>query len=144
MCTRGQWVRDVSAFRVLVLNMPTLLSDLISGAMANHSDIEILHEVDLAPLESKRESPDVVIVGRAESHGDYAASVLLARWPQSLVVAIASGGRGVLMYELKPMKMPVGDLSPNELVDAIRAKVRRPHRFDLTRKRRADKGASRA
>jgi hypothetical protein len=120
-------------FRVLILNTPTLLGDLLTEAMMNHSDFTVIRERDLSRADDVTAPPDVVVVGRSVPDQEYAASILLARWPRSLVVGIADGRRGAIMYELEPTKVAVGDVSPRELVQAIRAMIRPDKRFRARR-----------
>ena len=125
-------------FRVLILNTPTLLGDLLVEAMMYQSDFSVIRERDFTRAEYAAAAPDVVVVGRSVPDQEYAASVLLARWPRSLVVAIADGSRGAVVFELEPTKVPVGDMSPKELVQAIRSMIR-PHKVFRARRQSAAK-----
>jgi hypothetical protein len=116
-------------FRVLLLNTPTLLGDLLAEAMMDQSDFTMIRERDFTRPEHGIVAPDVVLVGRSSPDPEYAASILLARWPGSLAVTIADGGDGAVVYQLEPTKVAVGDLSPNELVLALRPMIRRPTGF---------------
>jgi len=118
-----------SPFRVLILNTPTLLGDLLADAMTHQTDFTVIKERDFTRAEYAAAAPEVVVVGRSVPYQEDAASVLLARWPQSLVVTIADGSRGAIVYELEPTKVPIGDLSPKELVQAIRSMIRRHKGF---------------
>ena len=112
-------------FRVLILNTPTLLGDLLTEAMTQQADFTVIRERDFTRAEYATAAPEIVVVGRPVPDQEHAASVLLARWPRSIVVMIEDGRRGAIMYELEPRKSPVGDLSPKELVRTIRSKMRR-------------------
>ena len=116
-------------FCVLLLNTPTLLGDLLAEAMMDQSDFTVIRERDFTRPEHGVVAPDVVVVGRSSPDPEYAASILLARWPGSLAVTIAEGGGHAIVYKLEPTKVSVGDLSPNELVQALRPMIRRPAGF---------------
>jgi pimeloyl-ACP methyl ester carboxylesterase len=119
-----------SPFRVLILKAPTLLGDLLEDAMMDQTDFTVIHERDFTQEGRGVLAPDVVVLGHSD--GDQVASILLARWPQSLVVTIADAG-GATVYELEPMKVRVGDLSPNELLQALRPMIRRDTGFRARR-----------
>jgi hypothetical protein len=116
-------------FRVLILNTPTLLGDLLTDAMTRRLDFEVIHESEFARADGTGGAPDVVVLGRALPDQERAASTLLARWPQSLVVGIASDRRGATLYEFEPTKMAIGDLPPQDLVLAIKSTVARGRKF---------------
>jgi hypothetical protein len=66
----------------------------------------------------------VVIVGMSDVEPAEGARTLLARWPHSHVLMITARGQRVLRYELLPRGVDLGELSPVQLVGAIRAAVR--------------------
>lgn len=92
------------------------------------------------------EQPDMVVVGTLERRGalpdavdDVGAEVvivgvegpelpdvcqeLVISHPQIKVLAVSGDGRGAFLYELRPHTTPLGEVSPQGLVDAIRAAV---------------------
>ena len=111
-------------FRVLILNTPTLLGDLLTEAMTQQADFTVIRERDFTRAEYATAAPEIVVVGRPVPDQEHAASVLLARWPRSIVVMIEDGRRGGLMVrartEKKPRRRPVseGARSDDPLEDA--------------------------
>jgi hypothetical protein len=125
---------SLPSFRVLILNTPTLLGDLLAQAMIQDVEFEVIREREFGRTMNGSTAPDIVVVGRALADEEQTASALLARWPQSLVVAIGSDRRGATFYELEPTKLAIGDLAPKELVLAIRSMAVRDWNFRRRKK----------
>lgn len=106
--------------------MPQLVRDILEQAISTHSDMEVVSEEDCGsstPVSSC--SPDVIIVGTTAIEESQKMPGLLLRWPKSQVLMITVAGRAAALYELVPHKTALGELSPSELVDVIRARVKR-------------------
>jgi chemotaxis response regulator CheB len=105
--------------------MPPMLLDIISKIIASQADMNVVSDLrgKSGLLSAAEESnADVVILTRAdyvENEVEYYD--LLYRRPHLKVIEIAGeGGRGS-MYELRPHRTPLGEMSPLSLLDAIRA-----------------------
>jgi DNA-binding NarL/FixJ family response regulator len=115
----------MSNIRVLIGDAPTLLRDILEQAISNEPDMELIPEPPVAPpTEDQLESPDVVILDVTDSEPAESARALLARWPHSHLLMITARGHRVLRYELMPRSVDLGEMSPAQLADAIRAAVR--------------------
>lgn len=113
--------------RVLIRDMPPLMRDVIEYSISTQADIEILEEgnLDAPSVPTVTAAPDVVIVGTMHGeHGQKATGVLL-KWPRAQVLMIGVDGHVSAFYELTLRKSMLGEMSPAELVDAIRASVER-------------------
>lgn len=109
--------------RVVIANMPRLLHDIVHSVLSAESDIEIA-EASVSPKDIQApdmlRNTDVVIVAEpALSNADY--EWVLYQHPRLRVVAIAGDGRAAALYELRPSRVALGDLSPRTLVDAVRS-----------------------
>jgi hypothetical protein len=115
----------VTSIRVLIHGTPKLLTEILEDAIASQPDMEVVAGPPVVdrPLQEHPVPPDVVIVGGNDSH-TAAARALLTRWPRTSVLAIAARGQQVLMYQLLPRSTELGELSPSELIQAIRSAVR--------------------
>ena len=112
--------------RVLIGDVPRLVSDILSLAISTQSDMEIIREAGSRfATPPKTNAPDVVIVGATSADESQKISALLRRWPQTQVLTITFEGRTAALYELVPRKIALGEMSPSQLVDAIRASVKR-------------------
>ena len=113
--------------RVLIRDGPTMLRDILERAIAGAPDMEAVAESPVPtqePVGQQPAQPDVVIVGVRDSEPTADASALLSRWPGSQVFMLTAHGRKAVMYQLVPHETDMGEMSPDQLVDAIRACVR--------------------
>jgi hypothetical protein len=92
-----------------------MLRDIVEEAILKQSDMELI--ADALELSS---TPDVAVVGTTEPEESSDATTLLAQWPRSRILMIAIGGHDAVMYELRPHKTRLGEMSPARLIDAIR------------------------
>jgi hypothetical protein len=101
--------------------MPRILREIIEQAVADESDMEIVEiEGRGVPLRQTVESSkaDFVIAGADYDFGEVAR--VLEERPRLRVLAVAGHGREAFLYELRPMRTPLGEVSPRTIVDAIR------------------------
>lgn len=116
----------MSKIRVLIRGAPNMLRDILDQLISNEPDMEVISESPLpAPAPAAQAlPPDVVVVGVADSEPGESARVLLDRWPRSHALMITARGHRVLMYELLPQRVDLGEISPVQLVETIRSAVR--------------------
>lgn len=113
--------------RVLIRDGPAMLRDILDRAIANAPDMETVPESPVPTEEAvgrQPPQPDVVIVGVRDSEPTEGASALLNRWPGSQVFMLTAHGRKAVMYRLVPHETDMGEMSPDQLVEAIRSCVR--------------------
>jgi DNA-binding NarL/FixJ family response regulator len=114
-----------SNIRVLIRDAPTMLRDILEQAISSEPDMEVIPEpAVIPPTDEQLRSPDVVVVGMSDSDPAEGARALLTRWPHSHVLFITARGQRVLRYELLPRDVDLGEMSPAQLAEAIRAAVR--------------------
>ena len=111
--------------RVLLARMPRMLLDILSNIVASEPDMVVAGWVkddeDLLAA-TRRARASVILVGRAaEDEQEKYASLLRAR-PKLKVVAIAGDGKTSLLYELRPQRVPLGEISADALRKAIRGR----------------------
>jgi hypothetical protein len=101
--------------------MPRILREIIEQAVADESDMEIVEvggrDVPLRQAVESSEA-DFVIAGADYDFGEVAR--VLEERPRLRVLAVAGHGREAFLYELRPMRTPLGEVSPRTIVDAIR------------------------
>lgn len=120
--------------RVVLAELPGLLRDIVKGAVAAQPDMEIVAEVaDCAALAQVAEHshPDVAVVGRVFSTTSEADGELLRRCASGglALLSVTDDGRNAFSLQLRPELVALGHegagVSPQILVDAIRAEARR-------------------
>ncbi|GJG89711.1 hypothetical protein tb265_48920 [Gemmatimonadetes bacterium T265] len=67
-----------------------------------------------------RTRADVAIVALSDAAAVAAYGGLLYAHPRLRLLAVTDGGRGAVLYELRPHAVPLGELSAGGLLDAVR------------------------
>jgi DNA-binding NarL/FixJ family response regulator len=102
--------------RVLVSGTRGIVADIVRNTVAAQPDFELVLGED--------PHPDVVIVQNGQS-GNAEASRMLWSHPESKVILISGDARRADVLELAPTRQALGELSPQSLVNAVRAAARR-------------------
>jgi DNA-binding NarL/FixJ family response regulator len=107
--------------RILLARMPTLMLDVLHHIVAAEPNMVVVGVVDEDNLlaAARRARADVLIVGQAKDEDDDYAP-LLFRQPRLKVLAIADSGRTGALYELRPRRIALGEISARTLARAIR------------------------
>lgn len=101
--------------RVALLVQPPVLQSLIAGLLASDPDVRLVTADGLPP-----EAPDVVVLTRADPENESAALDMLLRAPRSRVLALGADARRSVLYELRPHRVALGELSREALLAAVR------------------------
>ena len=109
--------------RILVL-APPLLASLVREIAAQAESLEVV-----AVVEDDRElvddvlrtEPDVLIVGLDEYEPGDVYLDLLERRPRLRILALSGHGREAILWELRPQRTALGEISPETLLAAVAA-----------------------
>jgi DNA-binding NarL/FixJ family response regulator len=110
--------------RILLADLPRLLRQILTEVLEVQSDMEVVGSAALSEsLEQTIEQtgPDVIVIGRDDPE---VAEGLLARRPPLAVIAVTGDAKESQYYELRPHRVGLGEISPGELVEAIRQAMR--------------------
>ena len=113
--------------RVLLLELPQLLRDILEEAIRTRGDLE-LHEGTRRALQVPPEHtapPDAVILGLTAAEDVTLVPALFARWPGARVMTVLPAGEEAVVYELRPHERTLGQLSPGGLVESLRESIHR-------------------
>jgi len=126
----------VNKIGVLLWRMSGIAADLVRQSVARHDDIEIVDAVMTADDlrgGATLDEVDVVItmLRRDRSDATHLDRLLVAK-PGLCALAIQYEGRTAVMYTLVPHTTPLGTLTPDTLIDFIRA-LPRLHRSGTAR-----------
>jgi hypothetical protein len=107
----------VERIRVAISDLPGVLRDVISMTVTRAPDMAL---VDGVPDDGF----DVLIELHDQREALESVPALLVRRASSSVVGVAERGHDSVLWELRPERVSLNELSPDELLDAIRASVR--------------------
>src|SRR5262245_18269678 len=114
--------------RVLLRDTPPMLRDILERAISNQPDMELIPEPVVRPPVDQQPTPDVVVVDVSDGDPGEGARALLTRWPDTHVSTMPAHSHRVLKFELLPRGFDLGEMSPDQLLDAIRSAVRPPRK----------------
>jgi DNA-binding NarL/FixJ family response regulator len=113
--------------RILLVEMPRMLCDIITDVVASQPDMVVVGELperaDLLPAVNRTRA-DVVVLGLPDSDLPNECGPLFDAHPRSRLLGVAADGRRAFLYELRPQRIPLGEVSPQGLLDAIRLPTR--------------------
>jgi DNA-binding NarL/FixJ family response regulator len=122
----------VEQLGILLVDLSRLVGEMIERAVARTQDMGIVgRAASLDELHDLAQAtdPDVVIVGLHDAELPQACLELLLERPRMKVLGIEEHGGNAQLYELLPEQVEIGEFSPDEVVDTIRAAVLRPTPF---------------
>lgn len=116
----------MAEIRVLLAEMPRMLHDIVTDIVSSQPDMLVAgppaSRDDLARA-VRHSSADVVIAGQRGATEPNGYGELLVAFPRLKVLSIAGDGRRTSLHEMRPCTVPLGEVSVDELVEAIRAAV---------------------
>lgn len=115
---------EVKKIRVVLAAMPGMLRDIVRDAVVSQPDMRIVGDFGEGHrfLEAL-EGADVAIIGARQAEDSAVASRMLAASPRIRVVVVATNGRRAVLWEMRPYKVALHDVSPQALVTAVRGEV---------------------
>lgn len=111
------------SIRILLADLPQMLRSIIRDIVEGQPDMEIVGELagqTGAPAMVEQTGARFVIVRHTGLDPPDIFGELLACRPPTRVLAIADEGRAGILYELRPHRIPIGELSAASLVAVIR------------------------
>jgi len=124
----------IGQIRILLVALSRLVADMVTSAIERQPDMAALAPaVSLATLvgDVRRLEPDVVIVGLAPG-GELPHECVqaLAERPQMRLLGIEDHAARTSLFALQPVRAELGEVSLDELVDAIRQAAQRTSLLD--------------
>jgi hypothetical protein len=114
--------------RVALAELPAMLHDIVQTVLAAQPDVELVPldgQLTSLALSADMLDIDVVIFAHPQAATrDYSA--MLYAHPRLRLIAISIDGRAAAVYELQPQRIPLGELSPETLIQAVRASAQIP------------------
>jgi DNA-binding NarL/FixJ family response regulator len=105
---------------------------MVEGAVVRSHDMGVVGRTSLLadlPNLARETDPDVVIVGLHDGDLPPECRELLLERPRVKVLALEESAGHARLYELRPERVEIGEVSPDEVVETIRAAVLRPTPF---------------
>lgn len=106
-------------------DLPRMLDDIIVGLASGHPDLEFVRSREQSGWRDAVSDmrPDVVILGDPNEQDLAVCRQLLYEAPELRFLALGGGEVGAFLYALLPARVPLGDLSPDGLLRALRTPI---------------------
>jgi hypothetical protein len=105
--------------RVFVMGLTSMLSDVVQAVVSIHPGLTLVGESPVIDFWLAAASmPDVVVAAQDDvSDADLAA--FLGEHCRAWVLALAVDSGRATLYEMRPCRMPLGDVGTDELAGAL-------------------------
>ena len=116
--------------RILLWDMPTMMHDIILELLTRESDFQVAAPADKTSSlldASKKYRPDVIVTSFGEDRANITYRDLFLECPRVKVLDVRSDGRNGYLYQLRPERKRLGEVSPESLVTAIREATLPPY-----------------
>jgi DNA-binding NarL/FixJ family response regulator len=118
----------VDEIRLLLIDMSPMLREIMRGIVAGRSGITVAAEYpkvgSLLDVVDEHQA-DVVLFGDDSPGLSSECRELLETRPRVKLMLVSAEGRRTTLHELRPYREPLGEVSPDELVDVIRSSAAR-------------------
>jgi DNA-binding NarL/FixJ family response regulator len=116
-------VADGGRIRILMAGLSPMMYDIVREALESEPDMTVMDCRDCAALPDAIETHGaaVVIIGTSDPAEPTLPFTLLDDHCRVKVLMLATSGDRAMLYELRPHRTSLGDVSPRRLLDAIRA-----------------------
>lgn len=124
-------VGPVPPIRVLVMGLPPMLGDVVRTVVARDPALLLVGD----RCEPDRDSvarcrPDVVVTSVGEGEESEVID-MLASTPKLRVLGVVTGTGQAALYEMRPHRMPLGELGLDSLAAVLAGRPGRPGRPDV-------------
>ena len=109
--------------RVVLVELTGMTGEMVKGILAGAPDIELIGDVsmtDFGDPDAPAAGVDVAILAGDGGALTRRAHELLRVRPLLRILAVGRGGREGSLYELRPHRTPLGELSSQVLLEAVR------------------------
>jgi hypothetical protein len=121
--SHAQWSR-VTPVKVLIGDLPNMLSDVVEHLLEGQSEFALVGRPvgsgDLLPVACSTR-PDVVIIELADPELPPIGEALLRQVPAVGVLGVIPNDGRAFLYQLRPRRVALGELSAEGLLQAVRA-----------------------
>jgi chemotaxis response regulator CheB len=117
----------VGEIRVLLVGLPGLLHDVIKDVLDRAPELTVVAEPSNPaelPDVMRRTGAEVVVCGLDEATAEQVNAQVLGPRARVKVMAIQDDGRRAVLWELRPNRREIGDLSIPVLVETVRHLIR--------------------
>lgn len=108
--------------------MPQLTGEILGATLAGRADVMVVGRAATCEelvAATEREGADAAIVGLEDGTLPRALEGLMRDRPRLCMLGLADHGRSAILFEMRPARTALGELSGDQVVDAIHRCARR-------------------
>lgn len=110
--------------RIVLIDMPRMLRDIVKELVLAQPDMQIVGEYEAdTSLGAAVERTEAEFVISGVPTDEAGAGALLGERPHVKVLAVEADARQTFLWELRPQKVALGEISPRTLLGAIRGEA---------------------
>jgi hypothetical protein len=115
--------RAVHSITVLVAGFRGMFAEIVTRFLTGQRDLDVIQRTEPGEVLAAVRERDVsvVLLPMIDDELPLLGGQLLAAKPSLRVLGIAENGRAASLFELKPVRRSLGELSAEALADAVRA-----------------------
>ena len=107
--------------RIILVGLPRMLNDVVKQIIDEQPDLEVVAEVGCeSDVAHAVAGHDAELVIADPSCTDGAIERLVGRRSSLRLLEVQANGRWSCLSELRPHRVPLGEISPERLLEAIR------------------------
>jgi DNA-binding NarL/FixJ family response regulator len=118
----------LNRIHILLAGVPPLLVDILHHIVASESDMAIVGRISDGDLFAAAQATgaDVILIGQGTKENGEQYEELLLKQPRLKVLTVADDGKTGSLYELRPQRISLGEVSAGVLCAAIRSRLPLP------------------
>lgn len=108
--------------------MPPLIVDIIAKLLPDRTALNVLAQLaDRVDIQERLSAlnPDLVLLGLQNGETENVPYDLLALLPSAMIISLSSDGRSAVIYEMRPHRRTLRNISPRVLIQTILARSAR-------------------
>jgi DNA-binding NarL/FixJ family response regulator len=111
----------VEPIRVLLFQLPPILAEIVKRSAAAHPSLEVVGEVKGGRVvgKARRKRARCVLTNLDGAELTPPIHALFQALPSVAVIDIEGQGKTAVLYELRPHRVPLGEVSASELVETV-------------------------
>jgi hypothetical protein len=109
--------------RIVLVDMPLLLREIVRDTLAREPDLDVVaeHEADVDVRGAVGETDaDLLIVGAEATTARMGVASVVGAQRGIRAIELQSDGKESVLYELRPHRVSLGEMSPETLLRTIR------------------------
>jgi DNA-binding NarL/FixJ family response regulator len=116
----------MNEIRILLVDMPRMLREILQNTLDSQPGMTVVrvHPTPVPLVEAVDQGrAQLVVFGQESPTLTPGCRELLEQRPRVHVMAVSGDGRRTTLYGLRPYREPLGEVEPEQLVEAIRGMV---------------------